>query len=267
VIDEIETALSEVDLAIDNHTPDYSAPHIDAATKHRLQHLNRLRMLGLRDIKQETEKHALTVERIGEAEAAIATAQRDLLIARVTLDGRIVQRDNALAHKAEFETKLREINDEIRELSMTPAERAARDRRRQKAEAEAARVAAEEAYLNELIPVDKVYSRVTNYFGDTTNWTMTRPGSCTVHIKRRDLAQHEADQAEARAYFARQERDRLADEHVDHCRYERQTIFRSVRERVEYMAKWGLNSPKAKAYQERQREKGLSEDDPPRARR
>jgi hypothetical protein len=241
---------------------------LDQETKSRVAGLDQQRLHTLKLIKAEIEKHDRAVTRIEEAQAAIAKAQQDWHNSRATLATRIEQRDNALTHKTEHEERLREINDEIRELSLTPAQRKARDARREaarrKAEAEAAEQAAREAYQNELVDFVQTYIRETDHRGNTTRWLLIAPHNRNVRIKRRELAQYEADQVEAEALFAKRERDDLADEYVDHCRYRRQTIFRSPVERAFYLGAWGPDSVRGRAYRERQRELGKPETDPPR---
>jgi hypothetical protein len=277
-----EASISETDLVlaseIDEAPPEAGFPRpadpaaqsfLDPKTKSRITGLDQQRLHTLKLIKAEVEKHDRAVTRIEEAQAAIAKAQQDFQNARTTLATRIEQRDNALTHRAELEDRLREINDEIRELSLTPAERKARDARREaarrKAEAEAAEQAAREAYDNELVPFEQTYSRIIGRHGETVSWAMTAPGNRNICIiKRRDLPQYEADQVDAEAWLAKQKRDELADEYASHCRNARQTWFATDRERVEYMAQWGPNTARGRAYRERQRELGKPETDPPR---
>jgi len=185
----VEASISETDLVsaseIGEAPPEAGFPRpadpaaqsfLDPKTKSRIAGLDQQRLHTLKLIKAEVEKHDRAVTRIEEAQAAIAKAQQDFHNARIALATRIEQRDNALIHKAEHEDRLREINDEIRELSLTPAERKARDARREavrrKAEAEAAAAAAQEAYDNELVEVTQTYIRQTDLRGKTTGWNI-----------------------------------------------------------------------------------------------
>jgi len=278
----VEASISETDLVsaseIGEAPPEAGFPRpadpaaqsfLDPKTKSRIAGLDQQRLHTLKLIKAEVEKHDRAVTRIEEAQAAIAKAQQDFHNARIALATRIEQRDNALIHKAEHEDRLREINDEIRELSLTPAERKARDARREavrrKAEAEAAAAAAQEAYDNELVEVTQTYIRQTDLRGKTTGWNIVAPYNRNVRIKRRELAQHEADQAEAEALIAKEKRDDLADEYVAELRTNgRQIFFTSLAEKGVYFSKWGPDSVRGRAYRERQRERGLPETDPPR---
>jgi len=208
---------------------------------------------------------------IDEARDAIAKTAQDHRNARVTLQVRVEQRDAAERHRGQFEAELVDTNAEIAELERTPLERANRaarlERKRLKAEAEAAEKAAQEAFLNELIDVCQLYSRRTEH-GRTVGWSCVGECNQLVKIKRRDLPQHEADMAEAKAWFAKTARDELADEYADELRtFGRRKVFQGERDRVEYFHRWGPDSVRGRAYRERQRERRQSEADPPRLRR
>ena len=242
--------------------------HLTEAERVRLEELNKVRVeLHLQTVI-ETGKHAAAVGRVQAAREqwrqAILSQQE--AIAEINRAG--PEREAALANRTELEDRLREVNAEREELLATPEEKAERERRRQKkAAAEAAR-AEREAYLDELVPFEMPYWRVTDHNGKPTgSWGNVGRGQQHIKVRRRDLPRHEAELTEARAYFAKVARDQLADEYIDHCRYERATWWRSEREKVEYLSKWGPDRPHAVAYRERQREQGRPEADPPRAKR
>jgi hypothetical protein len=242
----------------------------DPDTRRRLNHLDNLRRRQLSRIAAELTKHDNAVGRIEDAQAAIAKAQQDERNARVALSVHIENRDTALARKAEHEDKLREINDKIRECSLTPAQRKARDTRREadrrRAEAAAAELAARQAYEAELVPFEQTYFRIPGRRrSEPDTWGTIAPHNRHIKVKRKDLAQLEADHREAVEYFAKEARDALADEYEAELRTNgRPTYFASKIERGQYLAAWGSDSLRGRAYRARQNERGLSESDPAR---
>ena len=147
----------------------------------------------------------------------------------------------------------------LRQARFSAEARAARD-----ATYSAARVAAaaaerdaEQAYLDELVEVECTYTRLLGRHNETIGWATLPIWNRTAKVKRRDAAAVEADQQEGLAWLAKQRRDEMADAFAQHHRHEKQTDFRSDRERQEYFAQWGIDSDRGRAYRERQRERGL----------
>jgi hypothetical protein len=101
-------------------------------------------------------------------------------------------------------------------------------------------------------------------------WQPRATSDLTVYsVKRRDAERHEAEMAQPQGWIAeqthREERNALADEYQDELRTNgRPTSFRTQASRVTYMAQWGADSPRGRAFRERQRERGLPEADPAR---
>jgi hypothetical protein len=247
----------------------------DADTRRRLNSLDHKRRIQLNRIAAEVEKHGRAVAKIGEAETAIEKAQQDLRNARTELAIHHEQKDAALAHRREHEDKLRAVNDEIRELSLTPAQRkarvAARERERRRAEAdrcraeaEAAELAAKEAYEAELVPFVQTYFRIPGRRrSEPDTWGVIAPHNRSIQVPRRDLPQLEADHQEAVEFFAREARNDLAAEYVSELeRNGRPSYFGSKAEQARYLAAWGSDSIRGRAYRARQRERGLSDADP-----
>jgi hypothetical protein len=241
---------------------------VDPDTRRRLNALDHKRRQQLNRIAAEVEKHGKALVRIEEAEAAIEKAQQDLRNARTELAIRFEQRDAALRHKAEHEDKLREINDEIRELNMTSAERKARDARRaaeqRRAEEAAAELAAKEAFESELIPFEQHYVRVPKARrSEPEKWAIVPPHQRSIMVPRRDLPGLQAEHEEAVAAIARDKRDDLALELEAELRLNgKPTWFQTKVEEARWLTQWGPNSPRGKAYRERQNERGLLESDP-----
>jgi hypothetical protein len=246
---------------------DCELSHLTDAERRRYNWLNQQRQHTAKLAGQEAEKFDLAVSRIDEAREAIAKATQDLRNARTRLQVLFEQRDNAERHRGEHEAELCEINGEIADLERTPRERtklaARRERERLKAEVDAAAQAAREAFENELIEVRRPHERVPDSRGRTVGWANVAACNQIVKIKRCQLPQHETDMAEANAWFAKLQRDDLADEYESELRLNgRQTIFKNRADRVGYFSQWGADSPRGRAYRERQRERGHSEADP-----
>jgi hypothetical protein len=241
----------------------------DPDTKRRLNRLDILRRQQLNLIRAEVEKHEKAVAKIGEAEAAIERATLDLRNARTELGIHFEQRDAALIHKRQHEDELRSINDEIRELNLTPAERRARDARREaecrRAEAAAAEAAAREAFENEMLPFEHMYVRVPGARRSIPDqWAIVGPGNRSIQVKRKDLPALQAEHAAAVAAIAKAERDDLADQYVAELRMNgRPWMFDNRAAEARWLVQWGPNSPRGRAYRERQLERGLSDADPP----
>jgi hypothetical protein len=236
-------------------------------TQRQLNSLDHKRRIQKNRIAAEVEKHGKANSRIEEARAAIDQARQDERNAHTRLSIHIEQRDSALRHKAEAEAKLREINDEIRELSLTPAERKARDTRRdwerRRAEAEAAAIAEKERFDSELVPFEQHYFRIPGRRrSEPDTWGIIAPHNRSIQVLRKDLAALEADHREAVAYFTKQARDELADEYVFELRTNgRPALFGSKAEHGAYLAAWGSDSIRGRAYRARQLERGLPDTD------
>jgi hypothetical protein len=240
----------------------------DPDLSRRLNSLDHKRRQQLNLIEAEAGKHERAVAKISEAEAAIAEAWQAERNARVELAIHHEQKDSALRHKAEAETKLREINSELHELSLSPAQRKARDTRREwerrRAEAEAEAAAAKEAHDNELLEFEQVYVPMPKTRrSDPDKWAIVAPHNRFIQVKRKDLPQYEAEHREAVEFFAREARDELAAEYEAELRTNgRPTYFASKIEHGAYLAAWGSDSIRGRAYRARQLERGLSDADP-----
>jgi hypothetical protein len=241
---------------------------VDPDTKRKLNRLDHLRRQKLNLIEAEIARHEKTVAKIAAAHETIAKAETDLRNARTELAIHHEQKDAALVHRREHEDKLRQINDTIRELSLSPAERRARDTRnewlRRRAEAEAEAAAAKEAFENELVPHEQHYVRLPKTRrSEPDKWAIVAAHNRHIQVKRKDLPQYEAEHEAAVAHFAKAVRDEMADEYVSELRTNgRPTYFASKIERGIYLSQWGSDSLRGRAYRARQLERGLPEDDP-----
>lgn len=251
-----------------HHQPGPSAApdHLDEEQLRERAHLVRERDHLSRLAAVETEKRDTAAAKLPDAEQAAAQAEQVARNAKVAVEVLEDQRTNAEHHRGVIETQIATIDAEIAELYLPPEERERRDARleraRLKAEAKAAEAAAREAYLNELIEVERTYSPIVEH-GKTVSWATIYPSNRRIKIKRRDLADHEAEQADALVCFAKQKRDELADEYKTELRQNgRRTLFPNKIEHGIYLTEWGPNSDRAKAYRERQIERGQSTADP-----
>jgi hypothetical protein len=241
---------------------------VDPDTRRRLNSLDHKRRIQLNRIAAERTKHEKAVAKIEEARAAIDQARQDERNAHTRLSIHIEQRDSALRHKAEAEDKLRAVNDEIRELGLSPAERKARATRREwerrRAEAEAAEKAAREAYENEMVPHEQHYFRIPGRRrSEPDSFGIIAAHNRRIMVPRKDLPTYEAEHREAVEFFARSARDELASEYEAELRTNgRPTYFGNKAEHGLYLAAWGRESPRGRAYRERQLERGLSDEDP-----
>jgi hypothetical protein len=280
-LDLIEAAsLTPEPVEVAEDTP--SSAHEEAAeaaapdTRRRLNHLDHERRRWLNLVEAEVAKHDKALAKIEEDHTAIEKARSDERNAHARLTIHIEQRDAALLHRREFEDKLREVNDEIRELSMTPKQRRERDayrererrraeEERQRAEAAAAEAAAKEAYEAELVEYEQQFFRIPGRRrSEPDTWGIIAAHNRHVMVARRDLPQLERDHAEATAYFSRAARDELAGAYEAEMRQNgRPVYFPDMAARSAWLAQWGPNTPRAKAYRERQQERGLSDADPP----
>jgi hypothetical protein len=236
----------------------------DADTRRRINSLDHKRRIQLNLIEAEAGKYERAVGKIGEAEAAIQKAQQDLRNARTELAIHHEQKDAALAHRREHEDKLRAVNDEIRELSLTPAQRKARDTRRECERRRAEAAAAKEAYEAQLVPHEQQFFRMPKTRrSDPDQWAIVAPHNRHIMVPRRELQALEADHQEAVEFFARAARDDLARQYEAELQQNgRPTYFADKIAHAAYLANWGSDSVRARAYRARQRDRGLSDADP-----
>jgi hypothetical protein len=287
-LNEARNTLTRLQLALSAIEAEEQAAADQAELERRLiwrRPLEKQRAHAAKELAKEPDYQTAETVKLQAAEAEMAElqAKRDEIDARLAKLPLIISvQEERLAdsrHRTErWTAELAELDEKIANFPLSAAAEAkqeaeakakaeadAAEARAQEAEAEAAK--AREAYENELIEAPAAYSRETDSRGNPIGWSR-EPSRTAVLIKRRDLPQHEVEQAEAAAWLAGQEakqkRDELSDEYASHCRNERQTWFATERERVAYMALWGPNTARGRAYRERQRERGLSETDPPR---
>ena len=256
--DAIEAEAEALEAAIWSHE-NKSSPY-DRVTRVELQRLNQRRMEIRRHIKEQLEIQAEAPERIAAVNDALLKLHKELAFQRekqaLEIERSKIARQRELAALAE----LRKINAEIWRTAF-PEKAAARDRAKERAAARVAAAAAErdaeQAYLDELVEVECTYTRLLGRHNETIGWATLPIWNRTAKVKRRDAAAVEADQQEGLAWLAKQRRDEMADAFAQHHRHEKQTDFRSDRERQEYFAQWGIDSDRGRAYRERQRERGL----------
>jgi hypothetical protein len=82
-------------------------------------------------------------------------------------------------------------------------------------------------------------------------------------VPRKDLPQYEAEHEAAVAHFSREAQDDLARQYEAELQQNgRPAYFATKIDRAAYLANWGSDSIRGRAYRARQRDRGLSDADP-----